>query len=352
VSALRVGDVTCCPDGVRCGGGPLVPLAAGEAVRHGGVRIVALPAGPDGGPGEARPVLVVASPASGTVLWAPGGGPLPRLALDALAGAGLDVAALALGTGGDRLARTLAQLRRVDALSTECDVIAVQVPHGTVPAALSARLVEWGARLAPDGAAIAPGGAARPPERPPRTLVLGASSSGKSALAEALLAADPDVDYLPTGLAPSAADPEWTARVEAHRRRRPPWWRTLDGETPFQALAVPGAPLLIDSVGSWVAGVLDRCGAWDDRAGWRDALGAEVEAMVRAWCQTRRQVVAVAEETGWGVVPASASGRRFRDTLGTVNARLAAESERVLLVVAGRAVPLPDGGEGLTRRNR
>ena len=43
----------------------------------------------------------------------------------------------------------------------------------------------------------------------------------------------------------------------------------------------------------------------------------------------------VAPEVGAGVVPATASGRRFRDLLGALTTRLAAESDEVVQVVAG-----------------
>jgi len=39
-------------------------------------------------------------------------------------------------------------------------------------------------------------------------------------------------------------------------------------------------------------------------------------------------------------VPGSSSGRRFRDAMGELNARLAAETEDVRWCVAGRVVPL------------
>jgi adenosylcobinamide kinase/adenosylcobinamide-phosphate guanylyltransferase len=91
-----------------------------------------------------------------------------------------------------------------------------------------------------------------------------------------------------------------------------------------------------------VSGALDRCGAWDDARGWEQAFDAEVDTVVGAWRQTGRQVVAVGEETGWGVVPATAAGRRFREALGHVNRRLADESEWVLLVVAGRITNLTE----------
>jgi adenosylcobinamide kinase / adenosylcobinamide-phosphate guanylyltransferase len=46
-------------------------------------------------------------------------------------------------------------------------------------------------------------------------------------------------------------------------------------------------------------------------------------------------VVAVSNEIGSGVVPATPSGRRFRDELGVLNMRVAAASPRVWLITAG-----------------
>jgi adenosylcobinamide kinase/adenosylcobinamide-phosphate guanylyltransferase len=53
---------------------------------------------------------------------------------------------------------------------------------------------------------------------------------------------------------------------------------------------------------------------------------------------TARHVVAVSDEVGFGVVPETPTGRRFRDALGTLNQRLAAAADEVHLVVAG--IPL------------
>lgn len=41
------------------------------------------------------------------------------------------------------------------------------------------------------------------------------------------------------------------------------------------------------------------------------------------------------------VHPATSAGRRFRDQLGWLNQRLAAECEEAVLMVAGRALSLP-----------
>ena len=88
---------------------------------------------------------------------------------------------------------------------------------------------------------------------------------------------------------------------------------------------------------------MDTAGAWDDDA-WRNGAAEKVragtDALTAAWRATRRTVVAVSNEVGSGVVPATSSGRRFRDELGRLNAALAEQSEHVLLVVAGQALPL------------
>jgi adenosylcobinamide kinase/adenosylcobinamide-phosphate guanylyltransferase len=49
----------------------------------------------------------------------------------------------------------------------------------------------------------------------------------------------------------------------------------------------------------------------------------------------------VSDEVGAGVHPESRAGRMFRDQLGWLNQRLAAESEEAVLMVAGRAIVLP-----------
>jgi adenosylcobinamide kinase/adenosylcobinamide-phosphate guanylyltransferase len=51
-------------------------------------------------------------------------------------------------------------------------------------------------------------------------------------------------------------------------------------------------------------------------------------------------LVVVCEETGWGVVPSTASGGRFRDRLGILQQQLMARSDRAWLVLQGRAIDL------------
>jgi adenosylcobinamide kinase/adenosylcobinamide-phosphate guanylyltransferase len=182
-------------------------------------------------------------------------------------------------------------------------------------------------------------------------LVLGGARSGKSERAELRLAGEPEVTYVATGNR-GTDDPDWAARVAAHRARRPAWWATAEttdlagllradhGATPGADHGTTRGALLIDGIGTWLAAVLDECG-WDLRDGAaRDKMAARLAELISAWRQACGYVVAVSDETGLGVVPATPAGRLFRDELGRLNQALAAESEEAELVVAGRVLPL------------
>jgi adenosylcobinamide kinase / adenosylcobinamide-phosphate guanylyltransferase len=349
-------------------GGPVEAgaLRPGERAEVGGVRVVALPAGSATASWQApaaRELSVLVAVASGVrILWAPDTGPLPAETLQALEGTDLDLAVLDCRDPRGRadpaaFGHRLSRLRSAGALRGGAGVVAAGLSHeGASPERLAQALAPWGAQALPDGTTLTGPRWAAPgevPRAPLRTLVLGGASSGKSALAEEMLAAEPRVVYAATGPAPGPDDPEWAQRVSAHRGRRPPWWTTMESCDVPGLLREPGPPALLDSVGTWLAEAMHRCGAWDDEPGWAGRTGEEMERMRVAWRGSARRVVAVCEDVGSGVVPATISGRRFRDLAGKLNAALADESERVFLCVAGRAVPLhlpgsptdlPDGG--------
>ncbi|MDF2260035.1 bifunctional adenosylcobinamide kinase/adenosylcobinamide-phosphate guanylyltransferase [Streptantibioticus ferralitis] len=237
----------------------------------------------------------------------------------------------------------LARLRAVGAVGPTTDVIAVHLDHDAPPEPeVHRRLSAEGARAVPDGSSLTVGAYESVPDVPRRTLVLGGARSGKSAEAERRLAAFPGVVYVATS-GTREDDPDWAARVHLHRERRPATWRTEETCDLVPLLGADGPPLLIDCLALWLTDAMDAVGAWDEQrwaSGGRRQLGERVAELTAAWRATRRTVVAVSNEVGSGVVPATASGRRFRDELGRLNAAIAAESERVLLVVAGLAVSL------------
>ena len=165
--------------------------------------------------------------------------------------------------------------------------------------------------------------------------MLGGARSGKSSFAEQLLAGERTVDYVACGLVPDGSDPEWTDRVALHRVRRPASWHTIETLDLAAVLGRSGPPVLIDCLTTWLAGVMDDCGVWSEAPGADARLATAVDALVSSWAATRRRVVAVSNEVGSGIVPATPSGRRFRDELGALNARVAAASPRVWLLTAG-----------------
>ncbi|MEH0554940.1 bifunctional adenosylcobinamide kinase/adenosylcobinamide-phosphate guanylyltransferase [Streptomyces sp. B21-101] len=234
----------------------------------------------------------------------------------------------------------LAKLRAVGAVGPTTDVVAVHLDHDVPPGAeLGRRLAAAGARAVPDGATLTVGVYEDVPDVPRRTLVLGGARSGKSVEAERRLESFPDVLYVATG-GTRGGDTEWASRVSAHRERRPGSWRTTETCDLVPLLAQSGAPLLIDCLSLWLTDVMDAAGAWDD-AVWADGgektLRARVRELADAVRSARRTVVLVSNEVGSGIVPATASGRRYRDELGRLNAAVATECEQVVLVVAGQA---------------
>ncbi len=182
-------------------------------------------------------------------------------------------------------------------------------------------------------------------------LITGGARSGKSQLAEEMLASRLEVVYLATGAVPTAGDLEWSARVAAHQARRPVSWTTVETADAAAVLAtetsMPGTAraVLFDCVGTWLTAAMDASGLWAAAEAGAEAVSAADTALARsedrlvaAWSATKTDVVAVTNEVGSGVVPATVSGRRFRDELGRLNTRLASVADEVWLCTAG--IPL------------
>ena len=173
-----------------------------------------------------------------------------------------------------------------------------------------------------------------------RALVLGGTRSGKSELAERLLADEPAVRYVATG-ARSADDAEWTRRIDAHQARRPAGWTTEEvGTDPWRlpsllAGAVRTDAILVDEIGTWVGAVMSQADA--PAATPVARMAEELGHAVRA-CPAR--LVIVSPEVGLAPVALTPLGRAFVDALGATNIAIAAACDAVVLVVAGQPVPV------------
>jgi len=176
-----------------------------------------------------------------------------------------------------------------------------------------------------------------------RILVLGGIRSGKSQWAESTIAETARsldaaaVRYLATGPI-AAADADWSARVEAHRRRRPASWSTVEtADIATQLRSDDATATVVDDIGGWLSAAMDRTNAWTD-----GSVSSDIDDLVDAVGSFGSALALVSPEVGLTVVSATESGRRFTDELGTLNQRLAQVCDRVVLVVAGQPVTVKD----------
>lgn len=167
-----------------------------------------------------------------------------------------------------------------------------------------------------------------------KILITGPTRSGKSEWAERLATrSGKQVLYIATAqVDPSDAD--WQARIDRHQQRRPSDWLTL--QVPVDLVNALGQAsdtqcLLIDSLGTWLTNCLEQ-----DDAMWDETTQSFLDALQLV----SSTVILVAEETGWGVVPAYPIGRTFRDRLGLLTRQVGAMVDEAYLVTAGYALNL------------
>lgn len=170
------------------------------------------------------------------------------------------------------------------------------------------------------------------------SLILGGARSGKSSFAEKL-ALEPGlpITYLATA---DVRDEEMRRRVELHQKRRPAGWKTWEGapaELP-RAIGAMRGTLLLDCLTLWLTRLfLEHDVEVMSESEW-ETRESEIRALTEALCRAPRdgaQLLIVSNEVGFGLVPLSLTGRRFRDLQGRMNQLVASKSRRVALVVAG-----------------
>jgi adenosylcobinamide kinase / adenosylcobinamide-phosphate guanylyltransferase len=153
-------------------------------------------------------------------------------------------------------------------------------------------------------------------------LVLGGARSGKSLYAERVAGeCGGPVLYVATA---EALDEEMAERIQLHRARRDPGWRTLeaprDVATAVEADLGDARTVLVEDLTLMLANRLDE-----------DQARAEVDNLLGL----STNVVLVSNEVGMGLVPDNPLGRTFRDALGRLNQHAAARAGEVYVVIAG-----------------
>jgi adenosylcobinamide kinase/adenosylcobinamide-phosphate guanylyltransferase len=153
-----------------------------------------------------------------------------------------------------------------------------------------------------------------------RTLITGGVKSGKSSHALVLAEAFGEPRYfLATA---EALDGEMAERIARHKAQRGSRFSTI--EEPLAIQDRLRECMVLDCIPLW----LNNMFYYGREGEIEEAVGALVERLPR-------DIVIVTNEIGMGFIPADPLSRRYGDTLGRVNARLAAACDRVILMVAG-----------------
>ena len=174
-------------------------------------------------------------------------------------------------------------------------------------------------------------------------VLTGPVRSGKSSRALALAIGTGKPVIIAAGGRPS--DPEMERRIASHREARSADITVAEaGPDPSWLARVPqGACLLVDCLGTLLGTLFEpligdgsACFTHEEE----DAVGAAAAAIVEAIAARDGDTVIVTNEVGWGVVPATPSGRLFRDIVGRANRTLIDRADCAWLVVDGRCIDL------------
>lgn len=185
-------------------------------------------------------------------------------------------------------------------------------------------------------------------------LITGGARSGKSAFAEQQFTAAEAICYIATGVM-LAPDQEMALRIERHQARRSANWQTEErylNVAPFiQQHHFAG--YLLDDVTMLTTNLFYHLVAQQGQvqpAAYDDYIEQmtnpqikEIEQqiltqwhdIVNAVRTTKQRLLAVTNEVGLGVVPATRQARLLRDIYGDVNQYLAQAADQVYFVISG-----------------
>jgi adenosylcobinamide kinase / adenosylcobinamide-phosphate guanylyltransferase len=156
-----------------------------------------------------------------------------------------------------------------------------------------------------------------------RTLITGGVKSGKSRHALELGDAfAPPRRFLATA---QAFDDEMRDKIARHQAERADRYETV--EEPLAIHEALGERMILDCIPLWLNNIF----YYRKEAELEGILSALIERLPR-------DIVIVTNEVGLGFVPENAEARRYGNLLGSVNARVAAACDALILMVAGQAL--------------
>ena len=166
------------------------------------------------------------------------------------------------------------------------------------------------------------------------TLVLGGINSGKSAFAEALLTNQTTTPYY---VATSVVlDQETHEKVSAHQYMRGPNWHTIEEPVelgPVLGQLPAGSLVLVDCLTMWLNNLMYH----------ELDVDGYTDQMLETLARSELDITFVSNEVGSGGISENALTRKFARLQGTLNQRIAKQSDRVAFFAAGLPMWLKGG---------
>jgi adenosylcobinamide kinase/adenosylcobinamide-phosphate guanylyltransferase len=165
--------------------------------------------------------------------------------------------------------------------------------------------------------------------------ITGGARSGKSAFAEKLAGTlKGKRAYIATA---QALDAEMAAKIEKHRKDRGTTWDTF--EEPLAVAELLGKlsrnydVALLDCLTLWLSNVMAHAGGDGDVQSRSDELVAAVRDF-------KGSCILVSNEVGLGIVPDNPLARKFRDSAGVLNQKMAQAADEVYFTASGIPVKI------------
>jgi adenosylcobinamide kinase/adenosylcobinamide-phosphate guanylyltransferase len=164
--------------------------------------------------------------------------------------------------------------------------------------------------------------------------ILGGARSGKSRFAQELAGKlSNKVLFIATG---EPGDEEMKARIEEHKKARPPSWRTLEIPTSIgQQLETKIGDAEVVIIDCLTLLVANRLGAELDYLKAAKRVLTEIGGLIARIDQLDATFIIISNEVGSGLVPETKLGRLYRDLLGKAHQLIARRADEVYFMVAG-----------------
>ena len=169
--------------------------------------------------------------------------------------------------------------------------------------------------------------------------ILGGARSGKSRFAQELAGKlSNKVLFIATG---EPRDEEMRARIDEHKKARPPSWRTLEIPTnvgeQLELKIGDAEVVIIDCLTLLVA---NRLGEELDYQKAEKPVLAEIDRLIASLDKLDASFIIISNEVGMGLVPETKLGRIYRDLLGKAHQLVAQCADEVYFMIAGIPVKI------------